>query len=132
MLRISCLIKGIMTRKEAILMGIKTNEKTVHRFNLGFRVSHWVQAGSFFLLYITGLPLYTEFFDFLYVLFGSPETARILHRTFAVAFMLPLPILLIFDREGLKNWAKRVLTWKKNDFMFFFAFPKEFFVGSDK
>lgn len=111
---------------------IKTNEKTVHRFNKGFIVSHWVQAGSFFALYLTGLPLYTEFFDFLYVVFGSPEVARILHRTFAIMFCMPLPILLIFDREGLKNWAKRIVTWRKNDIMFFVHFPKEFFVGNDK
>src|SRR5690554_6723461 len=121
-----------MVRKEARLMGIKTNEKTVHRFNLGFRVAHWVQAGSFFLLYLTGLPLYTDFFNFLFTVFGGPEMARILHRTFAIFFLLPLPILLIFDREGLQNWAKRILTWRKNDFMFFVHFPKEFFVGNDK
>src|SRR5690554_5384341 len=119
-------------KKEVTQMGIKTNEKTVHRFNKGFIVSHWVQAISFFGLYLTGLPLYTEFFDFLFVVFGSPETARILHRTFAVAFILPLFILILFDRQGLKNWAKRIFTWRKNDFMFFIHFPKEFFVGSDK
>src|SRR5690554_4161754 len=113
-------------------MGIKTNEKTVQRFNLGFRVSHWVQVISFFGLYLSGLPMYTEFFDFLFAVFGGPEMARIIHRTFAVVFILPFFILLFFDREGLKNWAKRIFTWKKNDFAFFLHFPKEFFVGSDK
>lgn len=108
------------------------NEPTVHRFNKGFIVSHWVQAISFFALYITGLPLYTDFFSFLYPVMGGPEGAQILHRTFAVIFCLPLLILLIFDRKGLANWAKRIITWKKNDFKFFLAFPKEFFVGNDK
>ncbi|MDQ0254879.1 formate dehydrogenase subunit gamma [Evansella vedderi] len=113
-------------------MKAQKNEQMVHRFNKGFIVSHWVQAISFFALYITALPLYTDFFSFLYPVFGGPEGARLLHRIFAVFFMLPFFVLLIFDRQGLVNWTKRILTWKKNDFSFFLAFPKEFFVGNDK
>lgn len=113
-------------------MKAQKNEPRVHRFNKGFRVSHWVQAIAFFALYITALPLYSDFFSWLYPIMGGPEGARILHRVFAVFFMLPLFILLIFDRQGLVNWAKRIFSWKKRDFMFFIAFPKEFFFGNAK
>lgn len=99
----------------------------VKRFNKGFIISHWVNAGAFFVLYISALPMYTEFFDWMYVLFGGPENARLIHRIAAVAFMLPLPILILFDRQGLRRWGKNMFTWKKNDFAFLKEFPKEFF-----
>lgn len=104
--------------------------KYVPRFALGFRVAHWVQASSFFLLLLTGLPLWTEYFSFMHNVFGG--YAQILHRVFAVMFLLPLPIQLLFDRAGLKNWAREIFSWKKHDIVFFLHFPKEFFVGNDK
>lgn len=103
------------------------NQKTVKRFNLGFRISHWVNAAAFFVLYISALPMYTEFFDWLYPVFGGPAGARLVHRIAAVAFMLPLPIMIIFDWKGFSNWAKNIFSWKKHDLQFFPQFIKEFF-----
>src|SRR5690625_3693800 len=104
----------------------KNGEKLVHRFNKGFIVSHWVQASSFFLLLLTGLPLWTESFNFIAVIFGGHDMAQILHRVFGVIFVLPFFILLFFDREGLRVWAKEIFSWKKHDIVFFLHFPKEF------
>lgn len=101
-------------------------QKMVKRFNKGFIISHWVNAGAFFVLYISALPMYTEFFNWLYPVFGGPAGARLVHRIAAVAFMLPLPILILFDRQGLKNWAKNIVSWKKHDIKFFPQFGKEF------
>lgn len=110
----------------------KKNGKMVKRFNKGFIISHWVNAISFFVLYISALPMYTEFFDWLYVIFGGPENARLVHRIAAVGFMLPLPIMIFFDIKGFKNWAKNIFSWKKHDIEFLKAFPKEFFGGKSK
>jgi formate dehydrogenase subunit gamma len=103
------------------------NQKMVKRFNLGFIIAHWVNAGAFFVLYISALPMYTDFFNWLYPILGGPEGARLIHRIAAVAFMLPLPILLLFDRHGLRTWSKNIFSWKKHDFQFFPQFGKEFF-----
>lgn len=103
------------------------NQKMVKRFNLGFIISHWVNAGAFFVLYISALPMYTEFFDWLYVIFGGPAGARLVHRVAAVFFMLPLPILVLFDRQGLRTWTKNIFSWKMHDIKFFPEFAKEFF-----
>lgn len=32
------------------------NVKTVKRFNKGFIIAHWLNAFSFFMLYVSGLP----------------------------------------------------------------------------
>lgn len=103
------------------------NVKTVKRFNKGFIISHWLNALAFIVLYISALPMYTEFFNWLFPIFGGPAGARLVHRIAAVAFMLPLPILIFFDRDGLKNWAKNIFSWKKHDIKFFPQFAKEFF-----
>lgn len=113
--------------KEAMIMSHKNNAKMVKRFNKGFVISHWVNAGAFFVLYISALPMYTEFFDWLYPVFGGPAGARLVHRIAAVCFMLPLPILILFDRQGLRRWSKNMFSWKKHDLEFFKVFPKEFF-----
>ncbi|MBS4190025.1 cytochrome b/b6 domain-containing protein [Bacillus sp. FJAT-49705] len=101
--------------------------KTIKRFNKGFIIAHWVNAGAFFTLYISALPMYTEFFDWLYPVFGGPAGARLIHRIAAVAFMLPLFIMIIFDFKGFKNWMKNIFSWKKHDLMFFPQFLREFF-----
>ncbi|WP_147534618.1 formate dehydrogenase subunit gamma [Bacillus marasmi] len=95
------------------------------RFSHGFVAAHAVNAISFITLYITALPMYTEFFDWLYPVFGGPEIARLLHRVFAVAFMTPTLIWLIFDPKGFFRWLKEMVTWKKRDFEFLKKTGKE-------
>lgn len=102
-------------------------QKYVKRFNKGFIISHWINAGAFMILLFSALPMYTEFFDWMYPVFGGPAGARLVHRIAAVLFMIPFPILLLFDRHGLKTWAKNLVSWKKHDFQFFGEFLKEFF-----
>lgn len=99
----------------------------VKRFSKGFVVAHAVNAISFFALYITALPMYTEWFDWLYPVLGGPEGARLLHRIFAVAFVTPTFIWLIMDPKGLLRWGKELVTWKKRDLQFFTEFVKELF-----
>lgn len=108
-------------------MSNEKNPRTIKRFNKGFIIAHWVNAGAFFTLYISALPMYTEFFDWLYPVFGGPAGARLVHRIAAVAFMLPLFIMVVFDFKGFKNWMKNIFSWKKHDLMFFPQFLREFF-----
>lgn len=102
-------------------------EVKVKRFSKAFVWAHAINAISFFALYITALPMYTEFFDWLYPVLGGPANARLLHRIFAVAFISPTFIYLIFDRKGFFRWMKELVTWKKRDMEFFTEFVKELF-----
>lgn len=117
----------ILQKKGVKTMNKKQPLETVKRFNKGFIIAHWINAAAFIILYISALPMYTQFFNWLYPVFGGPAGARLVHRIAAVFFMLPLPILILFDRQGLKNWAKNIFSWKKHDFKFFLPFAKEFF-----
>ncbi|MBY0097476.1 cytochrome b/b6 domain-containing protein [Mesobacillus maritimus] len=114
-------------------MGVETVSKTqnsqvqVKRFSKAFVVAHAINGIAFIGLYITALPMYTEFFDWLYPLLGGPEGARLAHRVLAVAFILPTFIFLIFDPKGFMNWMRELVTWKKRDLQFFSEFVKELF-----
>ncbi len=110
----------------------KKEPKMVKRFSKHVIFAHWLNALAFFVLYLTGLPLYTEFFDWLYVVFGSPAGARLVHRVAAVFFILPVVYILFADPKSFIHWMKQIFSWKKHDFQFFLHFPKEFFGGHAK
>ena len=101
----------------------------VKRFSKTSRIGHWVFALTFFMLYFSALPLYSDFFSWMYPLMGGPEMARLLHRIFAVIFIATPVLMFIFDRKSMMFWIKSTLTWKKKDVKFFMQFPKEFFLG---
>lgn len=101
------------------------DKKYVRRFSKTFIISHWLNALSFCMLYLTGLPLYTDWFDFLYVVFGSQEVVQILHRVFAVMFIAVPFFQLIVDPKGMKHWIAQILNTKLKDFKFFLYFPLE-------
>lgn len=114
-------------------MSTETNTpQKVKRFSKTSRVGHWVFALTFFMLYFTALPLYSDFFSWMYPLMGGPEMARLLHRIFAVVFIATPILMLIFDPKSIMFWLKSTFTWKKDDIKFFMQFPKEFFLGKGK
>jgi len=111
----------------AVMSKPQNSDVKVKRFSKGFVVAHAVNAISFFALYITALPMYTEWFDWLYPVLGGPAGARMLHRIFAIAFIMPTFIWLVMDPKGLLRWGKELVTWKKRDLQFFTEFVKELF-----
>lgn len=111
---------------------MSSNQKMVKRFSKWVIVAHWTNAFAFFALYITALPLYTDFFSWMYPIFGGPENLRLFHRIFAVLFILPPLVMMLVDPKSFFHWIKQTLTWRKNDLAFFTKFPKEFFGGHVK
>jgi formate dehydrogenase subunit gamma len=108
---------------------IMSKEKMVKRFSIHFRIAHWTLACSFFMLYVSGLPMYTEFFDWLYPVFGGPAGARLAHRIMAALFTAVPFYLLIFDRKSIFHWLKQCFTWHDRDIKMILSFPKELFTG---
>ena len=94
-----------------------SNEKTVKRFSKYIVIAHWTNAISFIMLVLTGLPLFLEV--------SVPDFLQIVHRVFAVTFLLPTPFMILMDRKGFLNWTKNAWSWKKYDFQFLAVFPLE-------
>lgn len=99
----------------------------VKRFSIHFQIFHWGYALSYFILYLTGLAMYTEFFDWLYILFGGPAMGRLIHRIAAVAFVLFPIYMLIFDRKSMVHWLKSAFKWGKHDIKYLMNFPFDMF-----
>lgn len=107
-------------------MSKNNNHKMVKRFSKPVIVAHWLNAFAFFALLLTALPLYTDFFNWLYPVFGGPANARLLHRIFAIIFMLPTIFMILVDPKSFFHWIKQITTWKKHDIQFFAPFAKDF------
>ncbi len=113
-------------------MSRREKTRLIKRFSKAIIFVHWLNASCFFLLYLSGLPLYTDWFNFLYVFFGGPENARLIHRVAAIGLCLPVIIVLFTDPKGFFYWIKTICTWSKRDIQFIITFPKEFFGRNPK
>ena len=69
-----------------------SNEKYVQRFSKYIVIAHWTNAISFIMLVLTGLPLFLGI--------KMPDVLQIIHRVFAVTFLLPTPFMILMDRKG--------------------------------
>ena len=50
---------------------LSKNVTYIKRHKKGFIYFHWINAVTFFLLFLTAMPLYTNKFLFLYEAFGA-------------------------------------------------------------
>ncbi len=94
-----------------------SNERYIKRFSKIIVVAHWINAISFIMLVLTGLPLFLGI--------KAPDVLQIIHRVFAVTFLLPTPLMLVMDTKGFMQWTGSVLKWSGRDFAFLAMFPLE-------
>ena len=101
------------------------NVTYIKRHKKGFIYFHWINAVTFFLLFLTAMPLYTNKFLFLYEAFGA-ETLQTMHHMLGVIFILnPIVALLITARSGIMTLIREVLHFDKDDVKFLVKFPAE-------
>lgn len=104
----------------------KNNQQMVKRFSKPVIIAHWLNAFAFLALLITALPMYTDIFNWLYPVLGGPANARLLHRIFAILFILPTFFMILMDPKSFFHWIGEIVRWKKHDFQFFAPFAKDF------
>lgn len=99
------------------------------RFTLTERLYHWAQALPYLALAVTGGMMMAEkLFDSEV---GAKETVRNAHLLCAIA-MLVLPFLVFLGGRTsiLMTNLKDVLTWRGDDFRWFFVSVKRLFIPS--
>lgn len=100
-------------------------EAYVKRHSKGFIAFHWINAVSFFLLFLTALPLYSNKFLFLYATFGA-GTMQTLHHILGVVFILnPIIAITITCRKDMVNLIKEIFRFDSSNIKFLTKFPKE-------
>ena len=103
----------------------KVKGDKIFRLDKPTRFAHWLYVGCYAVLFLTGLLLFADAFDFLAPLFGGFEMAQLLHRIFAVVFVLPIFILILFTPKTFFGWMKEILHLRKDDLAYFPALGKE-------
>lgn len=106
---------------------LELQKERIRRFGKVAIFAHWAHTVTFFILALTGMIIYFDFFDFLAPLFGGIQGARLVHRIMAVGFIVFPIISLVANFRGFVQWMVDVTTWGKNEVGFLKKFPLEFF-----
>ncbi|BDG61173.1 formate dehydrogenase subunit gamma [Caldinitratiruptor microaerophilus] len=85
----------------------------VRKFSPIERGAHWALAVTFFILVLTGVPLYAYgWFGWLAPLFGGMYGARVVHHWAGAAFTAILALAVV---GGFRTWTAHVLRWDADD-----------------
>ena len=84
---------------------IKINEPVSQRYLKVERVNHWVTAGCFVLLAISGLAFFYPAFFWLTGIFGTPQLARMLHPWIGVVMFISF--MIMFFRYFSHNFLNK-------------------------
>ena len=106
-------------------------QEKIIRFTLIERLIHWGHALPFVGLLLTGIAMHWT--SFAYMVFGSMEAAKIIHKIMALWWLLT-PTLLVFtnDRNCLKVNIREIFQWHKRDFIWLgVAIKRVFKKGTD-
>ena len=79
-------------------------ERLIQRYKRAERFNHWVVAGCFVLLAISGLAFFYPAFFWLTGIFGTPQLARMVHPIIGVVMFLG------FFRQFLRYWRHNFIN----------------------
>jgi formate dehydrogenase subunit gamma len=83
---------------------MKRRSDTLIRYSVPTRANHWITAGCFVLLVLSGLAMFDPALFFLSSLFGGGQSTRAVHPWLGVVLVLSFFILFIqFWRHNLWN-----------------------------
>ncbi len=89
------------------------NTTMIARFTAAERVFHWLSVISILVLALTGAFLYLPWPAFAAGEAG--ETSRLVHRIFAVVFVIAPTLAFVCSPRGFLNDLREALTWKAED-----------------
>jgi formate dehydrogenase subunit gamma len=93
----------------------------ITRYTTANRVNHWINAGLFILLVLSGLSMFHPILYFLSGLFGGGQWARAAHPWFGVLLVISwIGMIIQFWRVNIPNrddveWSKSIVQVAQND-----------------
>jgi formate dehydrogenase subunit gamma len=85
---------------------------TFVRNTTGARINHWITAGCFILLLLSGLSMFHPMLFFLSQLFGGGQWTRAVHPWIGTVLLVSyLGLIVQFWRENL--WSRDDIAWMK-------------------
>jgi len=98
-------------------------EPEVERYRKPTRVLHWVHAGAFSVLFLTGLVLFIPGLGFL----AEGGWTRLLHRIAAAAFVIAPAIYVPLNWTATLRGIKDAFNWGREDIGWALAAPRYYF-----
>jgi len=103
-------------------------EQEIERYRKPTRVLHWVHAGAFVILFLTGLVLFIPPLGFL----AQDSWTRVIHRIVAVVFVVAPLIYIPMNWKATWKGIKEAFTWGVEDIGWLRAAPRYYFLCDEK
>ena len=103
-------------------------EREVERYRKPTRILHWIHAGAFTVLFLTGLILFIPPLGFL----AQDSWTRVLHRLAAVVFVVAPLIYMPLNWKATLKGIKDAFTWGIEDIGWAIAAPRYYFLCDEK
>src|SRR4030042_43146 len=100
----------------------------VERYKKPVRILHWVHAGAFTVLFLTGLVLFIPALGFL----AQDSWTRIIHRVAAAVFIIAPLIYLPLDWKSSWKGIKEAFNWGMDDVGWLKAAPAYYFLADEE
>jgi len=100
----------------------------VERYRKSTRILHWIHAGAFILLFLTGLVLFIPQLGIL----AQDSWTRVIHRIAAAIFIIAPLIYIPMNWKSTKEGIKLAFSWGADDIGWFKAAPVYYFLGDEK
>jgi formate dehydrogenase subunit gamma len=91
------------------------------------RVLHWIHAGAFVALFLTGLVLFLPPLAAL----AQDSWSRVIHRIAAAIFIVAPLIYIPLNWTATWRGVKRAFTWNAEDMGWLKAAPRYYFLGDE-
>ena len=103
-------------------------EQEVERYRKPTRILHWVHAGAFTVLFLTGLVLFIPPLGFL----AQDSWTRVIHRIAAVIFIVAPLIYMPLNWKATWRGIKDSLIWGMDDIGWLIAAPGYYFLADEE
>ena len=100
----------------------------IERYRKPTRILHWIHAGAFVILFLTGLVLFIPQLGFL----AEDSWTRVIHRVAAVIFIVAPLIYIPLNLKSTLRGVKDAFTWSKEDIGWLKAAPRYYFLCDEE
>ncbi len=103
-------------------------EPEVERYRKPTRVLHWIHAGAFTILFLTGLILFIPALGFL----AQDSWTRLIHRIAAALFIIAPLIYIPLNWKATLRGVKDAFNWGMDDIGWLKAAPRYYFLADEE
>jgi len=103
-------------------------QREVEKYRKPTRILHWIHAGAFVLLFLTGLVLFIPQLGII----AQDSWTRVIHRIAAVIFVIAPLIYIPMNWKATKRGIKDAFSWGADDIGWLQAAPRYYFLGDEQ